>query len=91
MRLEQLVLPGDLTDAAREHACMTQCLFLAWRAAKYGQFELADQLVKDARKSRVELDRLMKYKEERKMVGEWLTKEAIKSYEKQMHEVKKHG
>lgn len=84
MNLEELVLPGDLTDAAKEHECLTKCLFLAWRAAKHGHFKAADALVNDAYKSRRELDKLIQYKKDRKLVKEFVTEEVIELYEKQM-------
>lgn len=82
--LEQKVMPGDLSDAAREHACLTRCLFLAWRSAKHGKFDAADQLVSDAHKSRQELEQMMNRKANFDLAGEFLTREVIEAYEKQM-------
>lgn len=84
MNLENLVLPGDLTEASKEHTCLTQCLFLAWRAALHGHFKAADELLKDANKSRRELDRLFRYKKDHDAVKEFLSAEVIRAYEKQM-------
>lgn len=85
MSLEDHVLPGDLTDAAKEQDCLTQCLFLAWRAAKHGHYKAADELVKDAGKSRLRLDELFRYKKDHDAVREFLTPEMIQVYEKQMY------
>lgn len=89
MNLEQQVLPGDLTDAERERACLSNCLFLASRAVINGNFEASGQLLKDCAKSQKELERLIQYN--REFIGEWLTKEAIEAYEKQMIGVKADG
>jgi hypothetical protein len=79
--IENKVLPGDLEEARKEHECMTQCLFLAWRSAKYGHYETMDQLIHDAQKSEKQLDKLF---QERKTV-EKLNKEFAAA--KSPHEV----
>jgi hypothetical protein len=65
MNVESKVLPGDIEEARKEHECMTQCLFLAWRSAKHGQYKVMDEMVEDAKKSEKVLDKLFN---ERKII-----------------------